>query len=204
LLKSLANFGGACTLRAMDTCNVRVVGLIPTVSTNLINDWRIKIMGNLSSKRKSEFLGIPHGTASNKLRKLVLFSLLERHKENVCFRCSAIIETVEELSLEHKLPWENISVELFWDLNNVAFSHMKCNRPHNPKIGVQREFKGGKFKCSFCGEFKFPHDFNICNERPSKRKSLCKKCIADKGYYKTKIKESSPNGYGTSLSRKNS
>ena len=83
-----------------------------------------------SSARKSAFLGMPHGTASGRLRKMILFHLLQKHEENVCFRCSRIIETADELSIEHKQPWEGVSVELFWSLDNIAFSHRVCNVPH--------------------------------------------------------------------------
>ena len=83
-----------------------------------------------SSKRKSEFLGIPYGTAVGRLRKKVLFHLLQKHKENVCVRCTKEIQTVEDLSIEHIKPWEGRSVELFWNMDNVSFSHLKCNIPH--------------------------------------------------------------------------
>ena len=45
--------------------------------------------------------------------------------EDICFKCKSKIKIVEELSIEHKLPWEGISIELFWDLDNIAFSHLK-------------------------------------------------------------------------------
>jgi hypothetical protein len=87
-------------------------------------------MSHNSNLRKDETLGMPHGTAAGKLRKNILFHLLKKHSENVCVRCSKIIEDVRELSIEHLKPWEGISAELFWDLNNIAFSHTQCNRPH--------------------------------------------------------------------------
>ncbi len=87
-------------------------------------------MGHNSSLRKSQTLGMPHGTASGKLRKKILFHLLQKHDENICFKCNEKIAVVDELSIEHKKPWEGISSELFWDLENIAFSHMRCNRPH--------------------------------------------------------------------------
>lgn len=80
--------------------------------------------GNLN---KDKFLGMPHGTAQGRLRKLILFDLLKRHGENICYRCSKSIETVEDLSIEHKKAWLGIDVKLFWDLSNIAFSHLKCN-----------------------------------------------------------------------------
>ena len=83
-----------------------------------------------SNARRSKFLGMPFGTACNRLRKSILFSLLKRFNENVCFKCSQAIEGIEDLSIEHKLPWEGRDVQLFWDLENIAFSHIRCNVPH--------------------------------------------------------------------------
>lgn len=90
-----------------------------------------------SNAKKDATLGMPYGTATSKLRKFVLFSLLKRHGENVCVRCGKPIESADDLSMEHIKPWEGISAELFWDISNVAFSHLKCNVPHRfpgPKI----------------------------------------------------------------------
>jgi hypothetical protein len=85
---------------------------------------------NNSNRKRAAFLGMPFGTACGRLRKNILFHLLKRLNENVCFKCREVIETSKELSVEHKLPWEGISVELFWDLENISFSHLRCNRPH--------------------------------------------------------------------------
>jgi hypothetical protein len=97
----------------------------------------------MANEKKSAFLGMPHGTAFGRLRKIVLFSVLKRHEENICARCSKEIETVEELSIEHLKPWEGISVELFWDVDNIAFSHLHCNikahRITNRKYFIEHE-----------------------------------------------------------------
>ena len=85
-------------------------------------------MGN-SNRIKTTHLGMPHGTAQNKLRKLIIFHLIQRLHEDVCFKCGNRIEIVEELSIEYKVPWLYADTELFWDLDNIAFSHRKCNRP---------------------------------------------------------------------------
>lgn len=84
--------------------------------------------------RKAKQLGMPVGTASNQLRKMVLFDLLKRHGENVCFRCGQEIETPDDLSIDHKTPWLDNDASLFWDLSNVAFSHSKCNYSAAKKI----------------------------------------------------------------------
>ena len=103
-----------------------------------------------SGARKSAFLGMPHGTAGNRLRKMVLFNLLQRHGEKVCFKCSEKIETAEELSIEHKQPWEGISVELFWSLDNIAFSHLRCNKNHRRKGGGALRRKVGPEGTAWC------------------------------------------------------
>ena len=103
-----------------------------------------------SGARKSAFLGMPHGTASHRLRKLVLFHVLLRHGENVCFRCSQKIETAGELSIEHKQPWEGVDVELFWSMDNIAFSHLNCNLPHRYAGGQARLRKVGPEGTAWC------------------------------------------------------
>lgn len=80
-----------------------------------------------STSRKSEFLGMPFGTAHNRLRKKILFSLVQRLEEDTCYRCNKTIESVDDLSIEHKQAWEGKSIELYWDLSNIAFSHLRCN-----------------------------------------------------------------------------
>ena len=76
---------------------------------------------------KAEQLGMPFGTASARLKKKILLSLLQKLGEDKCYRCGNLIATVEGLSVEHKKAWFNIDTELFWDLDNIAFSHLDCN-----------------------------------------------------------------------------
>lgn len=86
----------------------------------------------MSNEKKTATLGMPHGTATGRLRKNILFHLLRKYGESVCFKCSQDIERVEDLSIEHKKPWEGVSADLFWDLDNIAFSHLRCNLPDRP------------------------------------------------------------------------
>lgn len=88
-----------------------------------------------SMAKKVAQLGQPFGTASGRLRKMVLFSLLQEVSRDVCHQCSRKIEAAEHLSIEHKEPWldsEN-PVEKFFALSNIAFSHLSCN------IGAARQ-----------------------------------------------------------------
>ena len=93
-----------------------------------------------SRKKKDEQLGMPLGTASAKLRKSILFSLLRESHKNVCYQCGRIIDEEDELSIEHKIPWldSDNPKELFFNLENIAFSHLSCN------IGAARQNREGK------------------------------------------------------------
>lgn len=82
-----------------------------------------------SNKKKSEQLGMSHGTASNRLRKAIMFALVKEAGLDVCFQCGEQIKDIGNLSIEHKIPWLDSKdpAGLFFDLNNIAFSHLKCN-----------------------------------------------------------------------------
>ncbi len=74
-------------------------------------------------------LGMNPSTAASALKKDIMFSLIKRLDEDICYQCGKRIETVKELSVEHKTPWlhtENPK-ETFFDLGNIAFSHLSCN-----------------------------------------------------------------------------
>lgn len=128
-----------------------------------------------SNHKKNVTLGMPYGTAMGKLRKQVLFGLLKKHGENLCVRCKEPIEIVEDLSVEHIKPWEGISAALFWDLENVAFSHMRCNRPHRnpgPKIATPE----GMAWCSRCQKPLFVSEFFKKTKHGDGLDNYCKKC----------------------------
>lgn len=84
---------------------------------------------NKGNRVKAEALGMSHGTAANRLRKMILFSLVCRLELNTCYQCGSEILSVDDLSIEHKEPWLRADdpVESFFDLDNIAFSHLSCN-----------------------------------------------------------------------------
>lgn len=91
-------------------------------------------MGN-SNAAKTAQLGVSFSTATHQLRKSVMFDMMQRLGEDECFKCGNKIENVAELSMEHKVPWLFNDTSLFWDLDNLAWSHLRCNktdRPHSP------------------------------------------------------------------------
>lgn len=81
------------------------------------------------SVRKSKQLGINFSTAFGKLRKSIMLLLLKELHRNYCFHCGLEIVNERELSIEHKIPWldSNDPTELFFNLDNIAFSHLSCN-----------------------------------------------------------------------------
>lgn len=111
-----------------------------------------------TNSRKTIQLGMPFGTACAKLRKLVLFDLLKRYNENVCYRCKEIIDNADDLSIEHKKPWLDNDVNLFWDMDNISFSHLRCNVLNNrqPNRGQKSHGVTGytrhNCRCSVCRE----------------------------------------------------
>lgn len=97
--------------------------------TTLLCDGCFANKASTSNKRKAKFLGIPSGTAYGQLRKSIMFRLVQQTEQDSCYRCGEKIESEKDLSIEHKIAWLDNSVELFWDLDNIAFSHLGCNRP---------------------------------------------------------------------------
>lgn len=99
---------------------------------------------------KQKRLGMPFGTASAKLRKMIMFDLLKELKRDICFQCNLPILEIEELSIEHKKPYFNSEnpIQLFFDLENIAFSHLNCNiKAGKGYKGTHKEFckRGHKF-----------------------------------------------------------
>lgn len=120
---------------------------------------------------------MPFGTACGRLRKLVLFSLLQRHGENICFKCERRIESADELSLEHKKPWQNTDPRLFWDLNNIAFSHLRCNRRENL---IRRSVIDGRLWCPKCARMQPILKFHQNRYSKTGYTDYCKGCSNDK------------------------
>jgi hypothetical protein len=86
-------------------------------------------MSEIHNLRKGRLLGLPIGTAANRLRKSIMFMMAQKLGMDKCFRCGGRIETAEILSIEHKESWQlsERPYEKFFDLENIAFSHLPCN-----------------------------------------------------------------------------
>lgn len=104
--------------------------------------------------KKKNQLGESHGTAQHRLLKDVLWMLILETGKNKCFCCGKEM-TRETFSIEHKIPWldsEN-PIELFFNLDNIAFSHFICNirgaRRKQAKCGTTSKYKKG-CRCEPC------------------------------------------------------
>jgi len=84
-------------------------------------------MSSNTARKIKEQLGISYGAARNRLWAQLLLRMAQELCRDACFRCGKRIETVEEFSVDHKKAWLDESSDLFWDLNNIAFSHRTCN-----------------------------------------------------------------------------
>jgi 5-methylcytosine-specific restriction endonuclease McrA len=97
------------------------------------------------SNKKDLQLGMTYGKASHRLKKNILYSLAVKLEIHKCFQCGKLIETPEELSVEHKIPWLDSEdpKKLFFSLENIAFSHLICNslasRKTNQKYFTKEE-----------------------------------------------------------------
>ena len=108
-----------------------------------------------NNRRKYELLGESHGAASNRLKKMIMFNLIVETGRDKCFQCGEPITSFEELSVEHKEPW--MSAEdpraSFFDLDNIAFSHLLCNiaaaQRYQVEHGSYWAYRKG-CRCSVC------------------------------------------------------
>jgi hypothetical protein len=130
------------------------------------------------AQRVAKQLGMSQGSAVHKLRKSLLFEYVSKANDNVCFVCGDMIEKVEDFSIEHKKPWENRDPVLFWARDNIAFSHLSCNRPHSTPNGGQNKIQSpqGMLWCSHCKKHKLIEDFSNNSSNWSGKSHHCKQC----------------------------
>lgn len=126
------------------------------------------IQGNLyltytkdTDKRFAQ-LGVHYSTASNRLVKDLLFDFAVKagHK---CYRCNLDL-TRDGFSIEHKIEWMDSDdpIDKFFDLDNIAFSHLKCNSSAGRRVlaacGTRAAYSRG-CRCDKC----------LCSDREYRR-----------------------------------
>lgn len=92
-------------------------------------------------KKKSQ-LGMNPSTARQRLIKNLMHNMAVQLGQDKCHRCGGVV-TVDEFSIEHKTPWldSNSPVDVYFDLSNIAFSHLSCNSGAartTTKLGIPR------------------------------------------------------------------
>ena len=59
-------------------------------------------MSKKGNEKKSKQLGMPYGTASNRLRKSIMFAMMVDTGKDGCYQCGYKIEDIDNFSIEHK------------------------------------------------------------------------------------------------------
>lgn len=96
-------------------------------------------------------------TASNRLKKLILFNFIQKLQLDICHQCGDKIENENELSVEHKIPWIDSEdpKKLFFDIDNISFSHLKCNISARRSVEMKHpSLKSYEIKGCRCDECK--------------------------------------------------
>lgn len=95
---------------------------------------------NQNKFKKNNQLGMNYSTASGRLVKDIIFNFINKTNNNFCFHCNKEMSR-DNFSVEHKIPWLDSKnpTELFFDLNNIAFSHMFCNFSKARKVNKLSE-----------------------------------------------------------------
>jgi hypothetical protein len=146
-------------------------------------------METFSNKKKNKQLEMPFGTAQNILKKAIMFQLIQKLNIDYCYQCGNKIESVNDLSIEHKVPWldSDNPKELFFDLNNIAFSHLRCNtgavrKEYLSEVGRKLAKSNiipcpkGYARCYKCKETKLISEFNKDKNKKRGIQSYCRKC----------------------------
>lgn len=159
-------------------------GSIPTSLRHIFTmSTEVQTMVERNNAAKAQQLGMPFGTATGRLRKSIMFKYVQLAGHDICFRCSKPIDNIDELSIEHKLPWQGRDTDLFWDLENIAFSHLRCNVPHEYRGGFEKGHTPTNkmvhpelLWCGYCKQFKEPVEFSNKKTRWSGKEDRCRQC----------------------------
>lgn len=128
------------------------LGALPSTAT--LNIYTSK-ESKMAHEKKSRLLGMNFVTARNRLDRDLLFQFATQlgHK---CYRCGGEL-TRDSFSVDHKENWSAADdpVKAFFALDNIAFSHIRCNtaertkRVRNNDHGLYRYDRYG-CRCNVC------------------------------------------------------
>lgn len=109
----------------------------------------------MSNDRKAQLLGMNFVTARNRLDRDLLFAFAKKlgHK---CHRCGKDL-TRDTFSVDHIENWSmsDDPVKAFFDIDNVAFSHMWCNTKERTERSIKKDhglhmYDRHGCRCSVC------------------------------------------------------
>ena len=83
---------------------------------------------NVNDKKKRAALGMHVSVANRRLQKDLLYKFVTLSGHNQCFRCGNPMSR-DDFTMDHKKDWLNSGTpqQLYFDVENVAFSHHSCN-----------------------------------------------------------------------------
>ncbi len=108
----------------------------------------------MTDKKKLQ-LGMNPSTASHRLVKDVLWSLIVKTGQSLCCKCGGEMSR-ETFSIEHIEPWldSNDPVGLYFSLENIGFSHHSCNvkaaRRKPAVCGTSARYNVHGCRCQLC------------------------------------------------------
>lgn len=77
-----------------------------------------------------------------RLHMRFIFKMIKDLKQNFCFRCKQEIESDDELSLDHKISYINNDPKWYFDINNIYYSHNRCNCGESQKGSGKLDYFG--------------------------------------------------------------
>lgn len=138
-------------------------------------------------RRQAKQLGMPISTARAILCKEIMFQLARKCGMDKCFECGASIEHKDQLSIEHMEPWEGRKTSLYWEFENIAFSHSDCNRVRkHEKSSLRKVGPEGTSWCSACRRFLDKDSFHADGSRWNGLNGKCKPCVGGENHWRKK------------------
>lgn len=134
------------------------------------------------NNRLKDILGETISNATYKLRKILLFEFAKRLDLHHCFRCGEPIDNIDEFTVDHVLSWRlHKSRELFYDIDNIKFSHFKCNCANYTKSKTRPNARKNKIKneekfCDLCMRFIPLAQFHKKSNAVDGYQTYCKRC----------------------------
>lgn len=128
-------------------------------------------MDNNNKYKKMQLEESP-GKARHKLFTLILYNLVVETNKNNCFRCGLPILSADSISIDHKIPWMYTSnpKEIYYSIDNIAFSHKKCNSSYTRGRSIVNNPNG--FKGITYVKRNSPKKFRACGQINGKRATL--------------------------------